>query len=235
MSFTDPALPQLPPQLETIIRGILSNSEQVSQGTSQSEIAQKAIEQRFHISAIIPSTFIIGMIIACILIYVGINMYTEYRVTKKHELITTEYSPIGKYILKYCWNFKVIEISKLRDDIEKIYEHCLDKYVFNQTLTQRYQEIKEHQKTEKILGLIKISIFILLTMFLLIIGLCGIYIGLAYDGFVLIIVSLFIANKVIPFIFPYKVESYEYLQYKSMRRIVERYEIEIIEKIKKRL
>lgn len=234
MNFSDPALPQLPPELEVMIREILSNSEQIANGTTPSEIANKTIQNKIEVYGLIPSPFVIGMIIFCILIYIGINIYTEYRVTKKHTLITTEYSPIGKYILKYCWNFKNIKISNLRDDIEKIYEHCLNKYIFHQTLTQRYDEIKEHQLIEKIFGLTKISLFILITTFLLIISIGGIYIGLPYEGIILMIVTLVITRKVIPFIFPYKVESYEYLQFKNMRTMIEKYEIEIIEEIKRK-
>jgi hypothetical protein len=234
MNFSDPALPQLPPELEVLIRKTLSNSEQIANGANPLELADKAIQQKLQLSRIIPSPFVIAMIILCILIHIGINIYTEYRVSKKHELQVDDYTSIGKNILRYCWNFKSLRVSMIRDDVETIYE----KYLGNgakKVLSERCKEIKEHQLQEKISGLIKIHSFILFITFLLIIGLGGIYIGFYYEGCVLMIVTLLIARKLVPFIFPYKIDSYEYLQYKHMRSLVEKYELEVIEQLKKRL
>ena len=236
MSYTDfsslsEVLGDLPPEMATLIRGVLMASEQREAGMTAGEMFANSIEQKFRISETLFSPFVIICVLLCIIVFFGIKFYAEYKVSQLPKLQNKDYSPLGKYILSYCHNYEKINAGTMKDDIDKIYDRCLFKYEQQELLEQRQREIIIDRKKSKIKNYISIMLFITLFLFFFLIGIGGFYIGYEFKGILLMSVVTFIGHKIIPFIFPYRTDSYECLQVQEFRNIIENYELEKIQKL----
>lgn len=228
-------LRQLPPEMSKLIRTILMASDSAAAGATPGEVVSGAIEstvkQNIALGNGIFSPFFIICIITCLIVFIGVRVYAEYKVSKRPELTKEKYSPIGTYILKYCHDYEKISAMTMRDEIDNIYSKCLFRYEQKELLQQRKDEILSDRKKEKIKNYLCIVIFMIVFLFFFLVGIGGVYIGYEFKGIVLMSAITFIAHEVVPFIFPYRTDSYECLQVKEFRNIVENYELEKIKNL----
>jgi hypothetical protein len=241
-SFEDMLL-QLPPEMSNLIRAVLMEPKIPSQNQiydSSKEYINSVIEDPTiiipHINPLINSlpAFIIVCVLICLLINLLTGSFYEYIVSKRPILKNKSYSPIGTYILSYCHNYEAIKPGKIRDDIDDIYERCLKRYDKNSILNQREEEIIEDRKTAKIKRKLYVTIFLVLFLFFFVfVGMGGVYIGLELKGLIAMCIVTYAAKKIYPFIFSSKSTSYELLQVKEYRNIIENYELEKIKYLKK--
>ena len=218
-------------EMSQLIRTILMASDQAAAGVTPGEVVSNAVAQHLNLSNTLFSPFAIICYIVCILVYVGIRIYAEYKVSQRPELTKDNYSPLGTYILRYCHDYENIKAINMRDDIDDIYSRCLFKYEQKELLRQRKSEILSDRKKEKIKNYLSIVIFIAFFLFFFMIGIGGVYIGYEFKGLLLMSVVTFIGHEIIPFVFPYRTDSYECLQVKEFRNIIENYELEKIQKL----
>ena len=224
-------LRQLPPEMSQLIRTILMASDQTAAGVTPGEVVSNAIAKQLNLSNTLFSPFAIICYIICILVYIGIRIYAEYKVSQRPELTKDNYSPLGTYILRYCHNYEKISAMNMRDEIDDIYAKCMFKYEKKELLEQRKAEILSDRKKEKIKNYLSIVIFMVFFLFFFLIGIGGVYIGYEFKGLLLMSVVTFIAYQITPFIFPYRTDSYECLQVKEFRNIIENYELEKIKSL----
>ena len=225
-------LAQLPPEMSQLIRTILMSTEQVEMGMTPGEVVSNNVARALNLNETLLSPFTLICILTCFLVYILINLYAEYKVSQRPKLPLDNFSPIGTYIVKYYHNYEKINPGKMRDDIDEIYRRCLFKYNQKEILAQRKEEILSYRKKEKIKNYICIVLFFIIFLFFFGIGIGGVYIGYEFKGLVMMATVTYIAHKLIPFIFPYRTDSYEFLQVKEYRNIIENYELEKIELLK---
>lgn len=222
---------QLPPEMSSLIRTVLMSSEQAEMGISPGEIVSNNISRALNLNETLLSPFTLICILVCFLVYILINLYAEYKVSQRPKLPLDNFSPIGTYIVRYYHNYEKINAGKMRDDIDEIYRKCLFKYNQKEVLSQRKEEILAYRKKEKVKNYLLIVLFFIVFMFFFGVGIGGVYIGYEFKGLVMMSAVTYIAYKLIPFIFPYRTDSYEFLQVREYRAIIENYELEKIEKL----
>lgn len=230
---------ELPPQLKRAIEIALMSSDQVGQMSGQStnqildNIDNVVIKNAVKTFNFIFPPYVILCLIICLITYFSVQIYREYRVSQRPKLKNQGYSPIGTYILSYCHNYDKINSGEMKFDIDDIYSRCLKKYEYNELLQQRKEEILSDRKKTRIINHSKAAVFIILLLIFIMLGMGGMYIGLEIKGLALALTACYVAKQWAPFFFPYKTDSYEILQVKEFRNIVETYELEKIENLKK--
>ena len=220
----------LPPEMEKIIRFVLWYSEP-GNATLDSvvdlESAANRISQAFKLSSTFLSPFFLFCLGFCIVLSILCFVFREYRYSKSNVLDISKYSEIGYRIARYCHNYNDIKVGKMRDDIDDIYDSCVHKYG-KRVLRERKDEILSKKHETNLSNYIKSAIFIILSIFFLLIGCGGLYIGYTFRACTLLVTLAYSMKKISPFIFSYQVNSYAYLQEKSFRKMAEAYELEKI-------
>ena len=228
---------QLPPEMSKIIRWTLMNTDKLEQlneqgsGNLLDNATETIIDKAVNTISFVLSPFIICCIIACVLTYIGVKIYAEYKVSQRPTLNNSSLCPLGTYISSYYYNYGEINSANIRDDVDKIYARCLKKYDAPELLEQRKQEIMADRMKEKLINYSKIIIFLTVFIFFLLVGLGGIYIGIELKGFVMTFTVCYIAKQIGPFVFPYKTDSYEFLKVQEFKKIIETYELEKIKQL----
>jgi len=221
-------LQQLPPEMSALVKGVLMYYDTGTTPETKAEMAGRILDSRLHISSTIGSPFFLICVGICIIIYLLVKIYAEWRATKPPILNTKRYSLLGKQILEYVFNYNEIKIATLRDDINKIYDNFVPKYAITRLFNERKAEILDDRKRYKIESRIKILIYAFLFFFFCMIAICGIYVGLVFKGFVLLFATFFVLKQTYIFVFPCRTDSYPFIQIKEFKKIVENYELEKI-------
>lgn len=235
-------LMQLPPEMSNLIRMVLMEPKVQSQEKiyekTQNYIGSVMENPEIltpHINPIVNSlpSFIIVCLLICFIINFLTSTFLEFMMSKRPVLRNRKYSPIGYSILDYCHNYDKIHPGNLRDDIDNIYARCLRKYDSKTILQQREDEIIADRKRAKKIKKIYVAIFLVTFLFFFVfIGMGGVYIGLEIKGILTMILVTYATKKTYPFVFSSKLSSYEILQVKEYRNMIENYELEKIQNLK---